>query len=418
MLPEPCSVADFSGKDLDLVVFGSTGFTGKLASKYLAKEARLSGVKWAIAGRHRDELESLKANLSLVGPNAPAIVVADLEDPKSLQEMTARAKAIMTYAGPYRKYGGEALLQAAISTCTHYADLCGEADFKTDMLNKYDAAAKNRGIVIMQALGMDSMPADLLAMASAQRLAEDSKGGPTDVTIFFSKLNGLVSGATIAAGLDAEAHKIASTPQEEAYALAPQVPVALRANSVAGGELPRSATRSSEEGMSGYDPDFSSAIIPYIMAYIDAPTVRRSLAMTYPNDAIFFSEVMGSSVSAELSKFLLDPQAIKDPPKMNLAPGEGPPEWTLEKGSLGAQGLAKRTGDSAKEARVFMDCHNDPGYGGTAKWSIELALLLSSRVVRGGSGGYLTPTLALGVDAMMKTLSEADGGTLCTFKFE
>jgi len=412
-LPETsCGAEDFAGRDIDLIIYGATGFTGQLASKYLAKD-HPDKPRWAIGGRHRDELEELQANLSALGTNAPSIIIADLQDPASLQAMTRRAKAIVSYAGPYHKYGGENLIRSAIATCTHYADLCGESAFKKEMLQKYGDAAKARGVAIVQALGMDSLPADLLAMGAAEQLATDGHGPPTDITVYFSVLNSWFSGGTMAAGKEQlEVYGVDPNDKESAYALAPEESIEARVDQTPGGTPPHTGASSSDIG---YDANFSSITLPYAMSACDGPTVRRSLALTFPDAPIHFAEVMGSSVLKELATFLSSPEALSQPPNPNPVPGEGPPQWLLEGGSLIGQGLAARGAPNAAQARLHMHCKGDPAYQNTAKWSAELALALAQEGPKGGVGGYLTPTVALGSEFIMQRLSKAESGNLCSF---
>merc|ERR1719210_1235984 len=109
--------------------------------------------------------------------------------------------------------------------------------------------------------------------------------------------------------------------------------------------------------------------------------------------------------------FMNDPQAKVDPLNMNPAPGEGPPDWVLQKGGLTGHGLATRAGKPhAEQARLHMDCKGDPGYAATSKMSVEFTLGLAFEGPKGSVGGYLTPTLALGAEALMERLSKADNG--------
>ena len=49
-------------RDLDLVLFGATGFTGRLTAEYLARHAP-NGLRWALAGRNPAKLESTIARI-------------------------------------------------------------------------------------------------------------------------------------------------------------------------------------------------------------------------------------------------------------------------------------------------------------------------------------------------------------------
>ena len=84
----------------DLVVFGATGFTGKLATRYVAEEYG-NDISWAIAGRREEALHALAAS---EGQGHCDVIVADSTDFSSLQRMCAAAKVIASTAGPFSRY--------------------------------------------------------------------------------------------------------------------------------------------------------------------------------------------------------------------------------------------------------------------------------------------------------------------------
>merc|ERR1712241_1512944 len=98
----------------------------------------------------------------------------------------------------------------------------------------------------------------------------------------------------------------------------------------------------------------------YLMGSVDGPTVRRTLSLKYPGAPIRFSEVMDTSALARWQSFVSDPMASVDPPNYSPRPGDGPPKWMLERGSLVGQGLAARPGPHEASARLRMKCFGDP----------------------------------------------------------
>jgi short subunit dehydrogenase-like uncharacterized protein len=91
-------------RDLDVVVWGATGFTGQLATAYLKgdqsqfysttlKGPAASGLKWAVAGRNQSKLEAL---------GAPEVIVADADDVAAIERFVARTKVVVAVAGPFR----------------------------------------------------------------------------------------------------------------------------------------------------------------------------------------------------------------------------------------------------------------------------------------------------------------------------
>ncbi|KAG5673995.1 hypothetical protein PVAND_003990 [Polypedilum vanderplanki] len=148
-------------KSFDIVIFGASGYTGKYAVREAVKI--LHNYKWAVAGRNKEKLQSvlkevgLKNNVEL--SNVP-IIIADINDDKSLRDMTAQAKVIVNCCGPYRFYG-EQVVKACIETKTNHVDVSGEPQYMETMQLKYNDAAREKGVYIVSACGFDSIPADM-----------------------------------------------------------------------------------------------------------------------------------------------------------------------------------------------------------------------------------------------------------------
>ena len=85
-------------KDIDIVIYGATGFTGQLCVKYF--QSFDLDIKWAIAGRNLDKLKNIASNIS---PNIE-ILVADSDDEKGLRDICSRSKVVLSTAGPFHRY--------------------------------------------------------------------------------------------------------------------------------------------------------------------------------------------------------------------------------------------------------------------------------------------------------------------------
>lgn len=154
----------------DIVVFGATGFTGKLVAEYLA--ASEESFSWAIAGRSEAKLAQVRTDLGL-GDDV-GVIAADSSDREALQAMTSQTRVLLTTVGPYQKYG-EPLVAACVETHTHYADITGEPEFVNGLLARYDEVARDRQLRIVNCCGFDSIPHDLGAYMMVQELADDGK---------------------------------------------------------------------------------------------------------------------------------------------------------------------------------------------------------------------------------------------------
>lgn len=145
----------------DIIIFGASGYTGKFAIREGIKI--LEGLKWAIAGRNKEKLENI---LHEVGNNMKTdltkipIIIADVEDEKSIKEMTAKAKVIVNCCGPYYLYG-EIVVKACIDSATSHVDLSGEPQFIEKMQLKYHELAQEKGIYIISACGLESIPVEM-----------------------------------------------------------------------------------------------------------------------------------------------------------------------------------------------------------------------------------------------------------------
>ena len=145
-------------RELDIAVFGATGFVGRLLARYLAGHAP-SEVRIGLAGRSPERLAQVQAEL---GPPAAhwSLVPADSSDPSSLAALAGRTRVIATTVGPYRRYG-QALVEACVDAGTDYADLTGEVLFMRDTSERHHHRAQASGTRIVHACGFDSIPSDL-----------------------------------------------------------------------------------------------------------------------------------------------------------------------------------------------------------------------------------------------------------------
>src|SRR5262249_45520080 len=158
-------------RENDVVVFGATGFTGRLTAEYLARKAQREPLRWAIAGRNRAKLEEVRHALEAIDPAAVNVGVleASIDDPASLAAMARSARVVLTTVGPYAKYG-EPVVKACVDEGTDYVDITGEPDFVDMTLEKYGAAAREKQIRIVSCCGFDSIPHDLGALFTVKQL--------------------------------------------------------------------------------------------------------------------------------------------------------------------------------------------------------------------------------------------------------
>ena len=184
-------------REFDIIVYGATGFTGRLVAEYLAHhyKGRKDAPKWAMAGRSLDKLAEVRGLIG-ASPETP-LIVADASDPASLDKLAQSTKVVLTTVGPYQLYGSE-LVAACVRAGTAYADLCGEPGWMREMIDAHQDAAKASGARITFSCGFDSIPFDLgVHFLQAEAIKRHGKPAPR-VKGRVRKMAGGASGGTIA----------------------------------------------------------------------------------------------------------------------------------------------------------------------------------------------------------------------------
>src|SRR6266581_9537014 len=255
-------------RDLDVVVFGATGFVGRLVAGYLAGHAP-RGVRIGLAGRFERRLADVRAGLGAAASAWP-LLVADSADPPLLAALARAARVVVSTVGPYRAQG-LALVQACAEAGTDYADLTGEVLFIRDSIDHCHDVAARSGARIVHCCGFDSVPSDLGVLLLHQAACSDDAGDLQDTTLVVTALRGGVSGGTLASlmGQQEEVRASAERRQvvQDPYALSPD----RAAEPDLGDERDLDWVR--------YDGDLRRWVGPFVMAGINTRVVRRSNAL-------------------------------------------------------------------------------------------------------------------------------------------
>lgn len=380
-------------REFDIIVYGATGFTGRLVAEYLA--AHYPDLKWAMAGRSLTRLEEVRDAIG--APAATPLLTANADDPAALKAMVARATVVIATVGPYQLHG-EPLLAACAETGTGYVDLCGEPAWMARMIARYDAAARASGARIVFSCGFDSIPFDL-GVWFVEEEAKKRFGRPAPrVKGRIRGMKGTMSGGTFASG-KASMAAAAKDPSilklmVDPFALTP------------GFEGPHQPN-----GMVPHHDDAVEAwVAPFMMAVINTKNVHRSNFLAgHPYGADFqYDEMMvvpglgeiGKAAAEALAKF--NPMASDNGP----APGEGPSKEERESGYYDVLFVAEMPDGASVRASVKGD--RDPGYGSTSKMIAESALCLLRDVPAEGKGGIWTAGALM--PAPLKQRLEANAG--------
>lgn len=359
--------------EFDLIVYGASGYTGRLVAEHLAKSYGVDGeVRWAMAGRSADKLAQVRDEIG--APKDTPLVVADAADPASLKAMVGRGKAIITTVGPYQLYGSE-LVAACAAAGTDYLDLCGEPNWMRKMIEAHEAAAKASGARILFSCGFDSIPFEL-GVYFCEEAAKAKLGGPVArVKGRVRDMRGGLSGGTAASG----AATMAAIQKDPSLLAIMMSPFGL----TPGFEGP--AQPSGNEV--GDDPDVGP-VSPFMMAVINTKNVHRSnLLMGHPygQDFVYDEMVMGGQGGGP---GFTDLGSL---PGGGPKPGEGPTKEEREAGYYDV--LFIGVAADGRQVRVSVKGDKDPGYGSTSKMLAETGVCLVRSP--GVAGGIWTPGAAL-----------------------
>lgn len=386
-------------RELDVVVFGATGFSGRLVAGYLAGQAP-DGVRVGLAGRSAQRLAQVREELGAAAADWP-LLVADAADSASVASIARAARVVATTVGPYRQRG-LALAEACARAGTDYADLSGEVLFLRESIDRCHEVAVGTGARLVHCCGFDAVPSDLGVLLLHHAARADDAGDLEDTTLVVTALRGGVSGGTLASGMgqldetraSAESRQMAEDP----YALSPD----RAAEPDLGEERDLDWFR--------FDSDLGMWVGPFVMAGLNTRVVRRSNALqgwAY-GPGFRYREVTGfrpgpaapvqaAALATALKAFtagLAFGPSRKLLGTMLPRPGQGPGEKTRRTGFYRIQ-IHTRTSAGVRYLSK-IEAQHDP-YTATSVMLGETALCLAlDRDRLPGHTGVLTPATAMG----------------------
>ncbi len=408
-------------REFDIVLYGATGFVGKLTAAYLAD---VGGARIALAGRSPDKLLAVRDSL---GDSARSweLIAADATQPSTLAEMAARAQVVLTTVGPYNRYGLP-LVAACAAAGTDYADLTGEPMFMRDSIDHFHKQAADTGARIVHACGFDSIPSDLTVHALFRQASADGEGELTDTTMVVRKVAGGLSGGTLASIADV-VRAMSSDPDTKRRLEDPYTLTTDRSAEPEFGPQPDFPWRRGRQIAPELDGYWTAG---FIMAATNTRVVRRSNAL---QDWVYgrrfrYSECqsLGTSALAPVASAVaagvgalatgiggryLHTVPEKFVEKILPDPGSGPSERTRERGHYSVETYTTTT--TGARYRATMSQKGDPGYKATSVLLGESGLALAlDRDRLPDLRGVLTPAAAMG-DALLARFPAA-GVSLAT----
>lgn len=387
----------------DVVLWGATGFTGRLVAEHFAT-THASDLRWAIAGRDQTALAALRSELTRIDTDLDDldILVGDAHDRTSLDAIARETVVVCSAAGPYARFGTP-LVEACIDHGTHYCDLSGELHWIRQLIDEHDEAAREAGVRIVHSCGFDSVPSDL-GTALVQAHATEQFGSPCSAVEAFVSLDSLsLSGGTVAAMV-------------ETYDAIDDDPTVARL-------LEDSHSLSSTDATADhgtprwprYDPVVEQWTAPFVMATINEKVVHRTndLLGTPWTPDFRYREVMatGPGVRGAVTAAVVSAGLALNTALLSVAPvrrlldrfvlpdsGEGPSRQEIENGAFTVR--LRGTGNDASGLDFVVDarvCGDRDPYGASASMLAEAAVCLARHEVDSPHrGGVLTPAAGIG----------------------
>lgn len=381
-----------SQRPLDIALYGATGFTGRLAARYLADHAPT--LRWGLAGRDADKLVKIRDSLGPEFADRP-LLIADSSRPETLHELAAQARVLITTAGPYMRYGSP-VVAACVEQGTDYVDITGETPWVREMIDQHHERAKEKGLRIVPLCGFDSIPSDLGAYLAVQALR--AQGQATRWARGYVTMKGGAGGGTVASALN-----LAETGQVKLLGK----PLLLNPKER---QDPAEKARSRDQREARYDPRIGAWTAPFFMETVNSRVVRRSNAL-FAAEGLGYGEqftygectragsrwqamtlTAGMAVSVALMSQGWGRALVS---KLMPAPGAGPSEQIRAEGFTRMHMLAE--GEGGAKVAIRIEERADPGFGFTTKCLCEAALALATqREALPDRAGLLTPATAFG----------------------
>jgi len=393
-------------REYDILIWGASGFTGKLVTDYMFERYSDGNLTWAVAGRNKNKIaETLKGR-------DVEILTADAHNLDELRALVQKTRVVLTTVGPYARYGS-GLVAACAEMGTHYCDLTGEVHWMREMIDAHEATAKQSGARIVHTCGFDSIPSDVGTYFMQKEMQAAYGVASNHIKYRAKAFKGGFSGGTIDSMMammeSAQADPNIMTTIADPYAL-----------------------NNTQRGLDGpdnnqhfYDPDFKAWVGPFVMAAINTRVVRRTnellnqaygVEFRYDEGTLMKDGVVGmlSAGAMALGSGAVNGLAAMAPTRKLLQkvlpkPGEGPSEEAIRTGFFDIEFIAKHPTDPSKDLRGNVKGDRDPGYGSTAKMLSECAVCLAQDELP-VAGGIWTPASAMG-DALLERLPSNAGVT-------
>jgi short subunit dehydrogenase-like uncharacterized protein len=358
----------------DIILFGATGFTGKLIAKYIAENGANENIKWAIAGRDEKKLKELQGTLHGTSPD---ILIADLNSYNSIQNMATSCKILMNTVGPFNWYGHE-IVKACVENQTNYLDITGEPLFVNNIYETYHHKAIENKCAIVNCCGFDSIPADFATWLTVKKM------NPTEPKLVktFVRTNASFSGGTLTTAINALYEQSKGNKSGSKYTRHPLAP--------------------KHRLKIHFDEEIKQWAIP--MPVVDPHIVKRTASIMAESYGPFtygqyfvrssFFKVLQTIVPIAIAALLVRFKWFRMKMYNRYHSGTGPS--TDKRASSKFEVISIGISKNEKVTTIFGG--GDPGYNETAKMFSEAAFTLLDNIKTNiNVVGVLTPVQAFGM---------------------
>src|ERR1700760_4239677 len=171
-----------------VVVYGASGYTGRLVCEYL----REYNIPFIAAGRSAGKLDAaMKANVAGI-ETADYEVVEVPHTVTALTELFKGASVVLNTVGPFAKFGGE-VVQACLASGCHYTDTTGEQDWLMTLEQEWGAKFANAGLLLAPGIAQMYTTGEIAAQLCLETPGLDT----LDIAVFWGGSPTIASTQTI-----------------------------------------------------------------------------------------------------------------------------------------------------------------------------------------------------------------------------
>ena len=415
----------------DIVLFGATGFVGKLAVSYLAQQYGFKNdkVKWAIAGRSEKKIKAMLASIAKeLGSDdilsKVDVIIADTSNRSTLKGLVENTRSIASTVGPFQIYGSS-LVEYCAKYGTHYADITGEVPWNKEMMKLYEHTAQQTGAKIVSLCGHDSIPWDVTVRYLSNKLREECDDQLCQVECL-DEIVGGVSGGTLATVFESIDRSVKDFQWDSLWKKDDSLDMYHRLHDGSESEnrvvsdLPSTISKCRNPSQRFAN----KGCAPFFMAPINMEVAGRSVALSQQGskqtvkyrEAMVTENMMDAFViwwgTILFGTAAINPLLLPILKKILPSPGEGPSKSELEDGFLCVTGYG--IGEKGNAAESVLYFPHDGGYKSTARMLVEssICLAIDGNRHEHSAGGFYSPASIM-CDALLDRLVATGSSFAC-----